>query len=529
MTTLAQPARHPALTAPARSGAATDAAPAAGLALALHAALLSQPTAAAAAQALVITLARQLRFSRVGLAWAHGQQLQLLARSDGLAFADAAATEDLQRLMLAAAAESFDQGAAIVWPTPPAAEPHAPGDAPRITRALATLVRESVRESVRDGRPGTAAGASTASRAQPQTPAASAACVPLVVDGQRVGALCLQRHTGAAISRGELQQLEHLACLTAPLLWLMKRNERGALQRSRDALRQRWAQAGSTRRAQLQGLAALAAAGLLLVGLLPWPAQVGGRARLEGAVQRVLAAPVDGYVQQVHARAGDSVRAGQPLLELADQDLQLERQRWQSQLAQHMDALATAQARADRTQLVLQQNRADEAQAQLALTDAKLQRSRLVAPFDAVVVQGDWSQQLGAPVKEGTELLTLAPLDRYRVIVDIDERDISAVRAQAAGSAQKQPVQGTLMLSALPWDTLALRVTRVSPLAKAVEGRNVFEVEAELQAVSTPLLSGLRPGLQGTARLDAGNSSPLLHLMRRGLGAARVAWWEWLG
>ena len=524
MSALAQPAHKPPLTATARGGAATDAAPAAGLALALHAALLSQPTAAAAAQALVIALARQLRFSRVWLAWSQGQHLQLLARSDGLALAnaaDAAATEHLHRLMLAAAAESFDQGAAIVWPRPGAVERSTPSDPPRITRALAALVR--------DGRPATGPGAVAVGAAPLSVNVPSAASVPLVVDGELVGALCLQRLDGTAITRAELQQLEHLACLTAPLLWLMKRNERGAWQRGRDALRQRWALAGTTRRYQLQGLAALAATGLVVAGLLPWPAQVGGRARLEGAVQRVLAAPADGFVQQVHARAGDSVRAGQPLLELADQDLQLERQRWQSQLSQHLDALATAQARADRTQLVLQQNRADEAQAQLALTDERLLRSRLVAPFDAVVVQGDWSQQLGAPVKEGAELLTLAPLDRYRVIVDIDERDIAAVRARGGDGVPAQPVQGTLMLSALPWDTLGLRVTRVSPLAKAVDGRNVFEVEAELQTAGGPLPSGLRPGLQGTARLDAGSASPLLHLLRRGLGAARVAWWEWLG
>ena len=502
----------PALTPSTHSRTATDAAPAAGLALALHAALLSQPTAAAAARSMVITLARELRFGRVWLAWSRGQHLRLLARSDGLAPADTAATDPLQRLMLAAAAESFDQGAVVVWPTLSAALATSPGEPPRITRALAALVREA--------RLDTGPGA---------TPASSAASVPLVVDGQLVGALCLQRQAGAAISRAELQQLEHLACLTAPVLWLMKRNERGLLQRARDALRQRWVLTGTSRRRQLQGLAALAASALLVAALLPWPAQVGGRARLEGAVQRVLAAPVDGFVQQVHARAGDSVRTGQPLLELADQDLQLERQRWQSQLSQHLDALAAAQARADRTQLVLQQNRADEAQAQLALTDEKLQRSRLVAPFDAVVVQGDWSQQLGAPVKEGAELLTLAPLDRYRVIVDIDERDISALRTQGGGAAPAVPVQGTLMLSALPWDTLALRVTRVSPLAKAVDGRNVFEVEAELQATGKALHSGLRPGLQGTARLDAGHASPLLHLLRRGLGAVRVAWWEWLG
>jgi multidrug efflux pump subunit AcrA (membrane-fusion protein) len=166
------------------------------------------------------------------------------------------------------------------------------------------------------------------------------------------------------------------------------------------------------------------------------------------------------------------------------------------------------------------QSRADEAQAQLELVEERLLRSRLVAPFDAIVVQGDWSQQLGAPVKEGTELLTLAPSDRFRVMVEIDERDIPRM-----DQLDLRTLRGSLTLSALPWSSLPLRVNRISPVAKAVEGRNVFEVEAEL--LQQP--PGLRPGLQGQARIDTEPASPLLHFLRRALGSLRIAWWEWLG
>ena len=252
--------------------------------------------------------------------------------------------------------------------------------------------------------------------------------------------------------------------------------------------------------------------------VLAWPAalQLSGQARLEGAVQRVLSVPADGFVQQVHARPGDSVRAGQVLVELADQDLQLERQRWQSQLAQHQDAWATANARADRAQLVQNQSRADEAQAQLDLVEARLQRGRLVAPFDGLVVQGDLSQQLGAPVRQGDALMTLAPSDRFRVIVEVDERDIAQIRLGQTG---------TVVLTALPWQALALQVTRISPVARPVEGRNVFEVEAALQ--ERP--ADLRPGLQGHARIDAGRASNGWRWTRRLVESARVGFWAWWG
>lgn len=526
-----------ARAAPAGAGAPDAAGGLPGLSLALHAALLSQATCAAAAQELVITLARQLQFSRVWLVWARGPHLQMRARSDGAGAANSRFATAQHPLMMAAAAECFDQAAALCWPPPQ--QPEDPQqqatELPRITRAHAALLRASrqvpepldvldVQDVPPDLPPAPTAAPRHAARAPHRL---SAASVPLVVAGQLLGVLSVQRQRGPAISGAELQQLEHLACLSAPLLRLMQRNERSTAQRARDAFGEAWARASRQRQQQWQLLAAGAGVAGLLVLLLPWPSQVGGPARLEGAVQRVLSAPADGFVQLVHARAGDSVRAGQPLLDLADQDLQLERQRWQSQLAQHLDALASAQARADRTQLVLQQSRADEAQAQLALTEEKLQRSRLVAPFDALVVQGDWSQQLGVPVKEGAELLTLAPLGRFRVMVEIDERDIGALHAHRAAAAAGGSPSGSLMLSALPWNPLALRVTRISPVAKAVAGRNVFEVEAELLPGRSDAMAALKPGLQGTAQLQAGDASPLWHVLRRALGAARVAWWEW--
>ena len=59
-------------------------------------------------------------------------------------------------------------------------------------------------------------------------------------------------------------------------------------------------------------------------------------------MQRVLVAPADGFLKRVHARPGDSVQAGQTLIELAEQDLQLEKIRWQSQRAQFENAFSAA-------------------------------------------------------------------------------------------------------------------------------------------------------------------------------------------
>jgi hypothetical protein len=119
-------------------------------------------------------------------------------------------------------------------------------------------------------------------------------------------------------------------------------------------------------------------------------------------------------------------------------------------------------------------------------------------------------------VRQGDTLLTLATTGRQRVIVEVDEVDIARV---AAGQA------GRLSLSSLPWDSQGLVVERIVPLAKAVDGRNVFEVEGRL----TEPRSDIRPGLLGRAEIVVGRLPPLWVWCGQALDRVRVAWWAWIG
>ena len=446
----------------------------------LHAHVLSQADLRGAAAALVRETALRLGYDRVCLGFVRGERVELLALSDGL---PAAPGTPLVERLSAALAEALDQRASLMLPES-RAQAH-----PRITLAHRALL---------DAEGGCAAS------------------VPVVAAGVTVGALCAQRRGSAVIRPNDLEVLEHLACLAGPALNLMRLNEQPLRETIQQRLRQGWERLKQPQKSGLRY--ALIGMALLLAGLTFMPADVhvGGRARLEGAVQRVLVAPADGFLKRVHARPGDSVQAGQALIELAEQDLQLEKARWQSQRAQFENAYGAANARADRAQLVINQSRIEEAEAQLELVEMKLARGRIEAPFDGIVIQGDLSQSLGAPLQQGSELMTIAPRDQFRVIVEVDERDIAALRIGQAGS---------VALSALPWNSLAVRIKRITPIASAVEGRNVFEVEAELLEKSAEL----RPGLQGNARIHVGRQPLLWSGSRRLVEAARLTWWEWFG
>jgi len=379
--------------------------------------------------------------------------------------------------------------------------------------ALAAAMNESLDQSATVCVPAVPGGVPLVTFAHLQLagdgPGSGAACtVPLKGTDAVVGALTLERD--APFSAADLLLCEDVASFAGPVLEL-----------KHTAALPWWRRMGRTaarRLAARDNLGSKIAAGVAVVLLalsltVPVPYRVSAPARLEGSVQRAIAASADGYLQQANVRAGDLVKAGQVLAELASQDLQLERRRRESELAQHENAYRAALAHNDRAQMVISQSRAGEAQALLSLTDSQLERARIVAPFDGIVIKGDLSQTLGAPVQRGEVLLTLAPNDSFRLIVEVDEGDVAAIRPGQSGE---------LALAAVPDRALRFTTQRVVPVATSAEARNYFEVEGTLDAPA----ASLRPGLSGVARIGAGERTVAWIVTHRALNWLRLSLWS---
>ena len=443
--------------------------------LRLQATMLWHRGFAQAAAALATALCDRLRCDRVAVGWMHGDCSAVVALSHA---ADFDPRQTVSERIGAAMDEALEQASTVVVPP-------REGALPQVSLAHAELAGTDAR----------------------------AVCTVILVDaGKPVGALTFER-ASARFTQDEAVFCEDAAALAASILSLKRRAERGWAASTAEAMRGLWTRLASPegRRARL----CLAAGGLAVAVLLfvPVPYYIAAPARLEGSVQRVVVAPVDGFLEQVNVRPGDLVKSGQVLAELATQDLQAERLKRRSELAQHENVYKAALARADRTQLVINQARAAEAQAQLQLVENQLQRAQLRAPFDGIVIKGDLPQQLGAPVQRGEVLLTLAPDDRYRLIVEVDERDVALV---AAG------LQGRLALAAAPESVFDFSVVRLLPVAVAADGRNFFEVEGALEAEG----KALRPGMRGVAKIGAGRRSAAWIATHRMLDWLRLAAWS---
>jgi multidrug efflux pump subunit AcrA (membrane-fusion protein) len=121
----------------------------------------------------------------------------------------------------------------------------------------------------------------------------------------------------------------------------------------------------------------------------------------------------------------------------------------------------------------------------------------LKAPFSGIVVSGDLSQSLGAPVEKGEQLFVIAPLGNYRVALNVDDHDVSKLQIGQTGS---------LRLVGLPYDPLPITISRITPVASAKDGGNYFRVEATLADMND---TRLRPGMQGIAKVQVGEESIL--------------------
>ncbi len=232
-------------------------------------------------------------------------------------------------------------------------------------------------------------------------------------------------------------------------------------------------------------------------------------------MQRAVTAPFNGFVREAPLRAGDTVKAGQVIGRFEDRELQLERLKMTAQRDQYERQHREAMAKRDRAQIEIVGAQISQAEAQLALLDEQLARTAMVAPFDSVIVSGDLSQSLGSPVERGQVLFELAPLDGYRIVLKVDERDIAHV---ALGQ------RGELAVTAMPGEAVPFTVTSITPVNLAQEGRNYFRVEASLEGST----GRLRPGMAGVGKIHVDERKLVWIWTRTLTDWVRLTLWSWL-
>jgi len=450
------------------------------LTLALHvlATFLEQSDATTAATALATELAARLGCERIYVGLLRDGRPSLVALSHTAHF-DQRAT--IVRAAEGAMAEAVDQRETIVYPQPP-------GSVPLVARAHADLAA--------------------------QTGAGAVVSLPLVRDGRAVGALVLETAPGQAVDEELLGILRSVSRLAGPLVALQEDAALGAVARAKRTATVAVERLVGPGHPVVKLAAASVAAVALFLGLATGTHRVTATTVIEGEVQRAVTAPFGGYLRETLVRPGDRVKRGAPLARLDDRDLRLEQTRSAGERSQLERQYREAMASGDRSQVVVLAAQMEQAEARRALADEQLARTEIAAPFDGVVLSGDLTQSLGAPVERGQVLMELAPLDAYRVVLQVDERDVNRVHPGA---------RGTLALSALPGERIPFTVTKLTPVNVAREGRNYFRVEARLEAPP----GMLRPGMEGVGKVEVDERSLLWIWLHPLVDWVRMTAWTW--
>ena len=323
---------------------------------------------------------------------------------------------------------------------------------------------------------------------------ASTLSVVLAGGGESIGALTFERHRTEPFSDDTLRLAEAVGALLGPQIALRLRANRFVSGRIIDRLTDGCEALVGPGRPGLK----LVTAGIITIVLALVFAtgehRITAKTVLEAELQRAAVAPFDGFIRAAPVRAGDTVRSGDLLAALDDRDLTLDRLKWRAERDKLRQRHREALAKHDRSNLVVLEPQIRQADTQLALAEEKLARARIIAPFDGIVVSGDLSQMLGSPVEKGKTLFEIAPLDSYRLIIQVDERD---VRYIAVGQS------GTTALAGRPGDPLPMTLSKITPVTVAEGGRNTFRVEARLSGPGPHL----RPGMEGVAKIEAGPRS----------------------
>ena len=425
------------------------------LALKITAVALSQSQSAEAAMAVASELACGLQCERVSIGFVEKNDVRLHTISNST---NHETRQNIVKCIEAAMLESIDQRETLVFPPD--------SNSYYYTQEHETFVKQHSGEYI--------------------------CTVPLMVNENVIGAVMYERRGDAGAFDEKTKELcEQLAALFAPILYYRRLNDRPITEKLKDSTHGLFSNMFGSDYLGTKLISAIVLGVFVFAFFMQWNYRISASAILEGAVERVITSPEGGFIKDASARPGDIVEAGTTLATLDDRDLLLEKLKWTGKQKQVSKEYREALAIHNLSQIGILRAQLSQAEAQLEILELKLNRTVISSPISAVIVSGDYTRALGSPVERGQVLYKVSPLDDYRVVLHVDESDISEITVGMIGE---------LTLSAAAEETFEMKVVKITPVSTAENGINYFQVEAALSSIP----DFLRPGMQGVGKIEVG-------------------------
>lgn len=461
------------------TGALTEAAAPTNLTamLGLAAEVMQQPNFAAASLSLVNGLAAQWQLLHVSLGWVDKGQMEVVAISHLDRFErNASQTQRIESALLPAVI----QGREVWWP--------ASDDTLHDTDALTSLAQDMGAERI--------------------------ALLP-VPDAHGMTQAVLLLAFAAGEEPRSLNTLQLALELMQPRLSDLRGQSLSLKRRTRQQLQSAAERLFGPEHPLLKLSGVLLMVLVLYLAFGSWHYRVDASAQLNTDATRLISAQFDGRIDQVHATAGDLVKAGSLLVTLDTRDLAQQRNELSAEISKTSTEINKFRAEGLLAETEIASARLDQAMAKAERIDSYLAQASSTAPFEGVIVEGEKKDLLGAPVKKGDRIFRIAKVEGLYITLMVSEKEMRHIQPQASGE---------VALLSHPSHNIPIRVSSVIPVAqvKGQEG-NQFMIKAELLEAPQPWW---RPGMTGLARIDVGDKNVAWVLSHRVVDRLRLLlWW----
>ncbi|MEM6886008.1 MAG: efflux RND transporter periplasmic adaptor subunit [Verrucomicrobiota bacterium] len=428
-----------------------------------------------AAMALCNELSFHFRCTRVSLGNLNSDGIKLQATSHSNKIEKRMeAVQELEKVML----EAADQDEEILWPEPP--------NSYRITR-------EHEQYSQKFG-------------------ALNLLSIPLRLNGEVKSVLTLQRDD-QPFSLPEADALRLMTDLITPRLTLLYRVGRGWWRRGETTSREWLGQFLGAEHTWWKLGAVLGCLLLLFLCFFPWPNRISGDFTLKTDALINMPAPFEGFIEEVYVIPGDEVTKDAELLALDTRELKLQEKETRANMQRFRSEAQVAMGQSSVGDMHVATAKATQMEAELKQILYKLNRARILSPFDGVVVEGSLREQIGAPVNQGDVLMKVTRLEDLYVLGMVSEKNIQDVELKA---------EGAVAFASRPEIKFPIVVELIEPAAVPMDKDNVFHVRCRLTGAPA---DWWRPGMSGVIKIDAGTKPPIYLMTSELIDFLRMKLW----
>jgi len=326
--------------------------------------------------------------------------------------------------------------------------------------------------------------------------------------------VCLLERTAGEFTDADVQHIRMSIDQVSARIHDLYLNDRWAGAKLADWGRQKVAVLLGFEHTWMKLIALVSAAALIAVMTVPVRYRVDSPMILKTDDITFLAAPFDGYISSVNAKAGESVDKGKVILSLDKKDLILEEAGIQAEFSKTRREEDKFRADVRLAEMRVSQAQSEQLYSRLNIVQLRLSKADVKAPFKGIIIEGDQHERIGSPVKQGEVLFKLGRIEDIRVEAKVSESEIQNIMPGA---------RGQVALTSRPNEFFDITVQRIEPAAVSDQAGNIFQVVCSF---NNQVPQWFRPGMTGVSKIEAGKKTLFWVVSHRTFDFLRLKlWW----